>query len=210
MKVYIGPYKSRWICNVHGNYMHKRYGYNWPEYESKGLINKVEPFKEYFLERLEDTLQWIYDHSINLYLDRRGRKVKIRIDTYDTWSMDDTLAPIILPMLKQLKDTKHGAPYVDPHDCPKDLCPKEKDEYGTDDTHFKRWDWVLDEMIWAFEQKNRDHWEDDYYGPYIEDQKNGPMAGSFEWIDDKGRLEHQKRMSNGFKLFGKYYEGLWD
>ena len=189
--------------------MHKRYGYNWPEYGSKGLINKVEPFKEYFLERLEDTLQWIYDYSINLYLERKQRKVKIRIDRYDTWSMDDTLALIILPMLKQLKDSKHGAPYVDPDDCPKDLRPKEKDEYGTDDTHFARWDYVLDEMIYAFEQKCKDDWEDDYYGPYIEGNEE-VLSGHFEWIDDKGRLEHQKRMDNGFKLFGKYYEGLWD
>ena len=215
MEVKIGPYKSRWICNIHSNYMNKRYGYNWPEYGSKGLNNKVEPFKEYFLECLEDTLQWIYDHTINrFYLDRKERRVKIKIHKYDTWSMDHTLAPIILPMLKQLKDTKHGAPLVDDKDVPDNLkstnAPLSENEWDTDDNHFKRWDWVLDEMIWAFEQKCRDNWEDDYYGPYIEDQKNGPMAGSFEWIDDKGRLEHQKRMTNGFRLFGKYYEGLWD
>jgi hypothetical protein len=68
----------------------------------------------------------------------------------------------------------------------------------------------MDEMIWAFEQKCRDHWEDDYYGDYIEDQKNGPIAGSFEWIDHEGRQKHQERMSNGFRLFGTYFENLWD
>src|SRR5210317_286632 len=91
------------------------------------------------------------------------QKTSVKIHNYDTWSMDHTLAPIILPMLKQLKETKHGAPYVDPDDCPKDLRPKEQDEYGTDDTHFARWDWALDEMIWAFEQKCRDDWMEDYY-----------------------------------------------
>ena len=30
-------------------------------------------------------------------------------------------------------------------------------------TIFKRWDWILDEMIWAFHQKCRDDWEGDYY-----------------------------------------------
>ena len=65
-------------------------------------------------------------------------------------------------------------------------------------------------MIWAFEQKTRDHWEEDYYGPYIEGEDGKMLSGHFEWTDDKGRQAHQERMSNGFRLFGKYYENLWD
>ena len=149
---------------------------------------------------------WLYDW----FGYTPDRKEKIRIDRYDTWSMDSTLSLIILPMLKQLRDSKHGAPYVEPDDVPKDLIPKEQDKYGTDDTHFARWDWVLDEMIWAFEQKTRDNWESDYYGPYIDSEDGKPFSGHFEWKDDKGREAHQKRMSKGFELFGKYYEGLWD
>ena len=200
MKVYIGPYRNRWTCQVHYDYMNKKYNYRWEENQTR---------YESFLEKLEDTLQWIYNHSINLYLDRIERKEKIRIDRYDTWNMDSTLALIILPMLKQLRDSKHGAPYVDIDDVPKDLRPKEQDEYGTDDTHFARWDWVLDEMIWAFEQKTLDSWEEQYYGSYIESNE-GPFKGRFEWVDDEGRQAHQKRISNGFRLFGKYYENLWD
>lgn len=144
------------------------------------------------------------------------QKISVRIDDHDTWSMDHTLAPIIHPMLVQLKATKHGAPMVDMLDVPKELrmtkkqldaCAKTGD---VDHKHFERWDWVLDEMLWAFEQKCRDDWQDDFYGPYIEDPKNGPMAGSFEWIDHDGMKAHQTRMTNGFKLFGKYYENLWD
>ena len=69
-------------------------------------------------------------------------------------------------------------------------------------------DWVMDEMIWAFE-KCRDHWEADYYGPYI-DGEDGVFSGHFEWTDNEGLLAHQERMTNGFKLLGKYYENLWD
>lgn len=144
------------------------------------------------------------------------QRTSIKIHNYDTWSMDDTLAPIILPMLVQLRATKHGAPMVDMKDVPKELraTKKQLDAYGkngdSDPKFFERWDWIMDEMIWAFEQKCRDDWQDNYYGDYIEDQKNGPMAGSFEWIDHEGRAAHQERMSNGFKLFGKYFENLWD
>ena len=47
--------------------------------------------------------------------------VDVRIDKQDTWSMDYTLAHVILPMLIQLKETKHGSP-----------CPLELD-HGRDD-----------------------------------------------------------------------------
>jgi hypothetical protein len=66
----------------------------------------------------------------------------------------------------------------------------------------------MDEMIWAFEQKCKDDWEDAYYGPHIPNDEGG--LGDFEWIDRDGLTAHQKRMSNGFRLFGEYYENLWD
>ena len=149
---------------------------------------------------------------------RKNRATRVEIEPHDTWSMDHTLAMIIHPMLVQLKATQHGAPAVEFKDVPEELMPPDADavkklymENGeTDENFFKRWEWVLDEMIWAFEQKCRDHWEDDYYGDYDEDQKNGSMVGSFKWIDHEGLKTHQERMSNGFRLFGKYYENLWD
>jgi hypothetical protein len=208
MKVYIGPYVDRWVSYVHDRYMEKKYGYNdWPETQTR---------YENFLEKTEDVLQWIYNHSINLYLDRKERNIKIRIDRYDTWSMDDTLAHIVVPMLKQLKETKHGAPAVEFKDVPEELMPPDAEavkklyiENGEiDDNHFKRWDYVLDEMIWAFEQKTID-WEEQYYGEWIEDKSN-LLGGHHDRTDYDGLKVHQARMSNGFRLFGKYYENLWD
>ena len=38
--------------------------------------------------------------------------------------------------------------------------------------------------------------------------KKGPKD-TFK-IDKDALTKHQKRMTNGFRLFGKYYEGLWD
>jgi hypothetical protein len=216
MKIKIGGYPNRLICNIHSNHMNKKYGYvDWPEYGTKGLgPGKHPPFKESFLEGLEDAIQSVYNVFNWIWFDRRTQKVKVRIDRWDTWSMDHTLAPIILPMLVQLKATKHGAPLVDDKDVPKELkstnAPLKENEWDIDDWHFKRWDWVMDEMIWAFEQKNRDHWEDDYYGPYIESEDKRELFGRFEWTDDEGRKKHQERMSNGFRLFGKYFENLWD
>ena len=121
------------------------------------------------------------------------RDQDIVIHPYDTWSMDHTLAIIIVPMLKQLKETKHGAPNVDCIDVPMKLQPTQlevvryREEGETDKNFFKRWDYVIDEMIWAFEQ--------------IVDDNN---------VDREGLADHNKRIENGLKLFGKYYRSLWD
>ena len=140
------------------------------------------------------------------------QKISVRIDLHDTWSMDQTLAHIVLPMLVQLKRTKHGAPCTDDKDVPKELrstsAPTKKNSWDTDDNHFKRWDWILDEMIWAFNQKCRDDWEGDFYE--YKDDDTEQLGVKLVWEDREGQKAHQKRMANGFKLFGKYYENLWD
>lgn len=206
MKIFIGPYRHRWVSYVHDRYMDKKYG-GWGKWEDN---NKRF---EWFLEYLTDGLQLIYNNTINRVLDNReGQKIQVRIDKHDTWSMDHTLAHIIVPMLKQLKETKQGAPWVDDEDVPDDLkstsAPPKENEYDTDGNHFKRWDWVLDEMIWAFEQKCHDDWESDYFK--YEDDPTATFGVKLIWEDRDGRKAHQERMTNGFKLFGKYYENLWD
>jgi len=204
MKIKIGPYPNRAICNLHTNYMNKKYGYvDWPEYKQKGLRVKAQPFAEAWRKQAEDIIQSIYNFTINLFLDRRVQKIKIHIDRWDTWSMDHTLAPIILPMLRQLKETKHGAPDVDLEDVPEGLRPTNTEEWqklynetgDTDDKFFKRWDWVLDEMIYAFDCKAN---KDEVYMRFDTKTERDAM--------DK----EQERISNGFRLFGKYYENLWD
>jgi hypothetical protein len=209
MFVKIGPYRHRWVSYVHDKYMDKKYG----RYEWEDNTNRFE----HALEKFEDALQWIYNHTVNLYLDKRtGQKINVKIHNYDTWSMDHTLAPIILPMLKQLQATKHGSPWVDDEDVPEELrstsAPPLENDYDTDDNHHLRWNWVLDEMIFAFEQKTRDDWEGDYY-TYEDDPTNTEGLGiglKLVWEDREGQEAHQKRMSNGFRLFGKFYEALWD
>ena len=184
--------------------MNKKYNYTWED--NTNLF-------ESFLEKVEHLIQGIYNKTINLILDKRDyQKINVRIDNYDTWSVDHTLSHIIAPMLKQLKATKHGSPFVDDKDVPEELrstnAEPKKEEWDVDSNHEKRWDWVLDEMIWSFEQKVRDDWQEDYYK--YEDDPTATFGLKLVWEDRDGRKAHQERMSNGFKLFGKYYEALWD
>lgn len=169
---------------------------------------------------LTKVCQWIHN--------KKKRQIYVRIDSYDTWSMDNTLAYIVLPMLKGLQVVKHGAPRVEDTDVPEDIrstiLPREN-EYDTDGNYFKRWDWVLGEMIFAFQCKLDDSWQDKYRSGTI-DFKSEPCA----WDEDgkptlyqlargpndtyqcdyEGMQREQDRITNGFRLFGKYYENLWD
>ena len=213
MKVTIGKYTDRLICNLHDRHMDKKYGFaNW---------NDNQSHEDYVVEAIESGLQHVYNVFNWIWFDRRAQKVSVHIDDFDTWSMDHTLSYIIDPMLKQLKLTKHGAPIVDNKDVPKELR-SEPAKHDICPTHFDKWDWVLDEMIFAFESKHND-WEEQFHSGehdthWIE-HTEGKLKGHSEMvkgpndtfkIDMKGRRAYQKRISNGFRLFGKYYENLWD
>ena len=188
MKVIIGPYKNWWGPDQIADLM-----------QHVGVS--------------EDTCDKLGEFLANTWLSpicgwvdsKRHRKVYVRIDNYDTWGMDSTLAPIILPMLKQLKATKHGAPYIDDEDVPENLHMTEKEmeifHYGRNEKHtkeevevvdvkfFARWDYILDEMIWAFEQI--------IDGESVAD------------LDALG-LAYHERIKRGTTFFGKYYSSLWD
>ena len=155
----------------------------------------------------------------------------VKIDRYDTWSMDHTLADIILPMLKQLQKDKHGAPNVDDEDVPMELqswTSPAKGEYDVDGHHFARWDYVLGEMIFAFECKVKDNWDDQFWsgtskfetvetGETVFNPVTQKVEKTYQMVqkgdykcDWEGRQKMQDRISNGFRLFGRYYENLWD
>lgn len=168
---------------------------------------------------------------------KKKRKIKIKIDKWDTWGMDSTLALIILPMLIQLRDTKHGSAMIDDEDLPIDMRvhgfgesvqfelefeTHDADETLSWNTYETKWDWVLNEMIWSFEQLQPDNdWEDQYWNvrpeldltkyPEDKDVIAVPVRWKTKGVHDyDGRNAHQARISNGLKLFGKYFQGLWD
>ena len=243
MRVYINRYKDHWISP----YTILDYIFFWTDWSkcsrNKSLKNAIgELDGSYkFIEHPEWADKWSdrltpISKAIQWVWDKVDRKIDyVKIDKWDTWSMDHTLAHIILPMLKQLQATKHGAPFVDDEDVPEgvglrstEANPKEN-EWDTDDNHFKRWDYVLDEMIFAFECKVDDSWQDEFssgehdivWTPVDKDGNEVPKGehkfyqmkdGSKNTYkcDYEGMKVVETRIANGFRLFGKYYQALWD
>jgi len=219
MKVYISNYRNHWISP----YTILEKVFFWRE------IDYDEPI----IVKLSDILL-PFTTALQTFLDFVHPQVRyVKIDRWDTWSMDHTLSYIILPMLKQLKETKHGAPTVDDEDVPEQLkstsAPPKEDEYAVDDNHFGRWDYVLDEMIFAFEHLVNDSWQDAYSSGEIDMawtpvDKEGNEVPKGEHLyfqmghgpkhtyqcDYDGIRAVEERMQKGLCLFGKYYRNLWD
>jgi hypothetical protein len=225
MKIKIGPYIN-WI----GPYQIADMLCFWvkPVKDEHGFKDKPD-WVHQFGKRLsknskgEESLLSKFCHWVH---SKRNRTVKVKIDRWDTWNMDSTLAIIVLPMLKQLRDKKHGAPYVRDEDVPEGLnlrsteAPPKENEWDTDENHFKRWDWVLDEIIWGFEQEHPDYdWDAQYHTGVIDTEWIELDNGMFEMkktekdtshFDIEGYKAHADRIDNAMLLFGRYYRGLWD
>jgi hypothetical protein len=227
MKIYKSTYRSHWLSPY--TILEKIFFWREIDYDER-IIKKLSDFLNPFCVAWQKFLDFVHPR-INY----------VKIDYYDTWSMDHTLADIILPMLKQMRDTKHGSPLVDLEDVPEELRMvgyedtsaqftldlDNPEEYGKDSwelTH-RRWEWVLNEMIFAFEHLVDDTWEEAFHSgehdlihvPCEWDENGKPKLYSMEHgpnhtyvCDYEGMNKVYKRMENGFRLFGKYYRGLWD
>lgn len=224
MRVKIGPYRSDMIPI----YSLERKYESWRSPETFFLpeenYTKFDKFVFGLLDKLDNLVR-----PINRWSQNRKRKVKVHIDNYDVWSANHTLAMIIAPTLKQLRDQQHGYPHVDSEDVPEDLHLNENmTQDKIDDLYYLRWDYVLSEMIWTFEQYadgddyDQFHHNVDQLEPVFTPLEDNPKLSTFSfnhqkdpskpayWVDEEGKKKHNERKKNGLRLFGKYYESLWD
>ena len=198
MKVFLGKYKDNWVSP----YTVKEKFFFWKK-DYNAFTNKPP----HWLDKICNAVFTVRE-KLN------PRREFVHIDNYDVWNMDSTLALLILPMLKKLKEQKQGAPWVDDEDVPYGLrsfnCVKEN-EYDIDDFHFMRFDWVLDELIWTFTALHPDvDWESNYFVHHTDKEIEEFFSSPTKFYDREGHKHFQDRIDNGLRLFGKYYRALWD
>ena len=166
-----------------------------------------------------------------------SRKINVKIDRYDTWGLDHTLACVILPALIQIRDNKHGVPSEFVQRVGGDFDNNlvfdfiKEDDNEVFDALCNKWNETLDKMIWSFLQLSI---EDDYDNQYhhgkmetdwVESDHTytDPITGKVEktyqmidknpdghWYDSVGHQLHEDRIQEGLDLFAKYYRSLWD
>lgn len=138
-----------------------------------------------FFKCLPRELKWFWQRG------RRGYSDK------DIWNMDYWFLDIIVPMLKKLKETKHGYPV--------DLTPE-------------KWDKILDRMIFCFKEANDDtcsminEYEERFMIETFGNQPKENKELQQNFIKRANEIEeYQLKMEEeGFQLFSKYFHNLWD
>lgn len=185
MYVKIGNYKNWWIGPYQIADLLKHVGYS--EDECFDIGSK-------FPEWVSDVCNWVYERN-----PLRLRSVKVRIDDYDVFDMDDTLVKIIHPMLAKFIELKQSGFFVEDSDVPEELmsmnASRQENSWDVDENYFKRCNWVLDEMLWAFTELYEDTWEEQYF--------------NYTKHDIEGYQAHNARINNGTRLFGLYLRNLW-
>ena len=150
--------------------------------------------------------------ELGRYPNKGKRKMNIKIDKWDSWNADHTLALIIHPVLVQLHKTTHGYP-------------------GEKGMTAKKWNVILEKMIFAFNELKKDDWMDRFYSgksdvlEYCIDKNHKKVAkddptcigstmkkgpNDTTKFDKKGCATQYKKIVEGTMLFGKYYQHLWD
>lgn len=225
MHVDIGPYSdslipvNRWE-HAYTSWRHNEY------YLDEDKYDWIDKLIIGFLDKLDNLVL-----PINRWSSNRARKVKIKIDNYDVWGAHHTLALVIHPVLVKLKECQKGSSTVEDSDVPVRLYhtdpPSETNGY-IGDLHDEQWNWVLDEMIWAFKQCTNDGENTDQFhhnssqldisfqpipgtlNSSLEVNRQKDLTKPAYWVDDAGKKAHYERIANGLRLFAKYYLALWD
>lgn len=157
---------------------------------------------------------------------RRGdiKKCNVEVTYGSEWNADWTIATMVLPLLQKVKECKQGAPFTSDEDVPEHLrstacAPVE--EWETDDNWFKRWEYILDEIIFAMQEiANGNENEPPFHtkeGEMVMKEIN-PETGLGDIVfegwestpeSEEAHRSYHARVQNGCRLFGKYFTALW-
>jgi hypothetical protein len=175
--------------------------------------------------------------KIGKYLKGDGqRKISVEIEKFDTYSLDHTLALIILPALLQIKELKQGIPNEFANSSGEYYDGQLSFDFDDDAENqqfqqgIKQWDEILDKMIWSFQQIAFDNYDSKYHHglpnyDFVEKKESfhNPVTGKMEklyqmvdfnpndhWYDHVGHKLHEDRIQEGLELFGRFYRSLWD
>jgi hypothetical protein len=217
MKVYLGPYRN-WI----GPYQIAEMLCFWvrPVKDEHGFNSKpdwVHDFGTWLAENQDGSDSWL-TKLCEWVQSKKKRTEWVHIDNYDVWSMDHTLALIILPMLKRLQTQKHGYGMIDDKDVPREYRSTVKgarrglNQWDWDHNAEARYAWVMEELIWTFAQLCDDQDGEGQFYDHTESSKEKDFMKGFKKlkVDRTGLEAHQKRIENGLRLFAKYFRTLWD
>ena len=139
----------------------------------------------------------------------------------DTFSLDETLSPIICEALKKFKKTLLERDAEGK--ClgvPIDFYPEDKVEYSREDSEkaFTAWVDTLDKMIYAFDDNEPDiaEYDFEFITNNSEPDEKGLVTMNIHASNEdeysrykEDQKAHQEYVEEGLDLFAKFYQNLW-
>lgn len=148
---------------------------------------------------IEGVVQRFGNTKIGSWLRRRSyrtdQKRYVKIDQWDVADAHFNLALIIAPLLVEMRKEKLGAPFTKAADAP---MFSGDDGYDED-----RWNWILNEMIFAFSAIIDPERESQFY---FKTESGSKQAYD---VDIEAQMVYEDRVANGLRLFGVYFQDLW-
>ena len=132
----------------------------------------------------------------------------------DTWSVDYTLSPIILAVMKKFREQSHKDYFCYP------CCLKEDFDLPENfDATFEIWEMIIDSIIFAFDSSNEPKMEDfnlEYTHESGEPDEKGMIPLTIKVNDEEAQQryysvvkEYEDKCRVGRDYFSKYYNNLW-
>lgn len=217
MKKYSSPIRiDDWFDEV----IYKKY----KRYPPTQKMNKFETI----IMKILDGGNWVLNKTINKWaMDSNDNRVKVHIDNWDIWNADLAIALIVHPLLLKLRESGHYAGFIHDDDVPEELRNGDSND---GDMYFKKSDYILDKMIFAFEHLANPEWEDEYIdiqgdmkfiaidldnNEVDADEYDGEimyrvdMSDVSNHTDDDTIAKINEEIREGLRLFGKYFRTLW-
>jgi hypothetical protein len=143
------------------------------------------------------------------------RSTKVEIHDSDVDNADYILAMIAAPLLEKLRQNKKGSGSIDDIDVPEILrstsAPEPIHDSDVDENHHLRWDYAINEMIFAMREIANQRNTMDVFFDHSKVDENSSFAEQIDAIicDRIGLDAYDQRIQKGCELFGKYFQSLW-
>lgn len=172
-------------------------------------------------ERILWSPRWWWNDFL-YWVRKQGQRLRYGFPSEESFDFYSHCSKWSLPRLKQLRENLNGYPvcFLDELDEPNSVNQyffTFVDQVTVKPTPHERWKLILDKIIWSME-----HYEDlvepiypvgyDHRQIVTEKGENGI---TFKLTDERSIdwspcNEHNKRVQEGFDLFGRYFLSLWD
>jgi hypothetical protein len=163
-----------------------------------------------------------WSRDFRYWAKRQYQKIRHGFALEESWDFYSHCATWSLPRLKHLRNNLNGHPAFLLQEADELNSTRQehfdfiKDVTLNKDAH-KKWEEILDKIIWSME--NHDKEPDPIYPPnYSHKQIITDLSDSgtsYESLDKRAIdfspvYEHEKRVQEGFELFGQHFRNLWD